>query len=223
MAHFLTFHLWFLLRKEIFELVMKHGALLSSDFQAYLKIQPAKAISSEINSDAALRNLLHRYRVQMTQGLKALIKQITSAANSGTIPTEQPKIDAEASKLRLDKQFTAELQHRLVTLVNSVKSHENKGILFTVDKQMGTNRHVFSTIGPHTGAYYGDIMFVLSSDVMHHPDFNMTPHAATSFNSGRTFSRRPWIGQKPADVLPIYHRCKLNGSISMNQIPSLCL
>ena len=27
---------------------------------------------------------------------------------------------------------------------------------------------------------------------MYHPDFWMTPIAATSFNSGRTFKKRPW-------------------------------
>lgn len=50
------------------------------------------------------------------------------------------------------------------------------------DLPLGTNHHVFSILGLHTAGYYGDITLVFSPALMHHPDFNVTPMAATTFN-----------------------------------------
>ena len=57
---------------------------------------------------------------------------------------------------------------------------------------MGTNKQVFSIVGPHTGTNYGDIVIVLSQSVMYHPDFSMTPTAATTFHS--TYEYWLWFG-----------------------------
>jgi len=50
---------------------------------------------------------------------------------------------------------------------------------------------------------------------MHHPDFNMTPHAATSYYSGRTFGMRPWLGEIKKEDLskPIYESHKMNACV----------
>ncbi|CAF5229586.1 unnamed protein product, partial [Rotaria magnacalcarata] len=44
------------------------------------------------------------------------------------------------------------------------------GIGYSNDKALGTDKHVFSVLGPHLGHYYGDIFLVFKSDVMFHPD-----------------------------------------------------
>lgn len=35
------------------------------------------------------------------------------------------------------------------------------------------------------GYYYGDIILLFKPDIMHHPQSNVTPNAATAFWSGR--------------------------------------
>jgi hypothetical protein len=67
------------------------------------------------------------------------------------------------------------------------------GIKYAPDKILGTDKHVFSILGPHRGHYYGDIVLVFKSEAMLHPDANFSPQAATSFASGRTFTHRPWV------------------------------
>jgi hypothetical protein len=79
---------------------------------------------------------------------------------------------------------------------------------------METNKQVFSIVGPHTGHYYGDIVFILSRDLMSHPDFSVTCSAATYFNSGRVFDNYRWLGRKSsADQHQIvYHQMKMNAA-----------
>lgn len=55
---------------------------------------------------------------------------------------------------------------------------------YKADEVIGTNKHVFSVVGPHFGDYYGEVMVVLKQEIMYDPDFDMTPCAGTSFLSG---------------------------------------
>eukprot|EP00741_Cyanophora_paradoxa_P017593 tig00021012_g16993.t1 len=95
---------------------------------------------------------------------------------------------------------------------------EPMGIGYEADRLMGTDRHVFSVLGPNTGHHYGDIVLVLSEDVMYHPDFNVTPMAGTSYKSGRVVPRRPWAFpdrqmQEPEfqdQRVEAFHRSKLH-------------
>ena len=80
-----------------------------------------------------------------------------------------------------------------------VVEQEKLGIGCAVDVHVGTNKHVFSIIGPHTHNY-GDIVLTLKRDIMHHPDFNFTVNAATTINGltapwGKgSATLRPWCG-----------------------------
>lgn len=173
-----------------------------------------------MKGDPALRNIFNKYQVPSDDPkIRDLLKMIAKAALADELKSNTVRkiISSKAKMIGYIKEgFVEDVILRIKTLAETVLTSENKGIKFAVDKHMGTNRHVFSIIGPHTGVMYGDIMFVLSPDIMHHPDFNMTPHAATSYHSGRTYGHRPWMGQQKTGLRskPDYDRSKLNGCIS---------
>ncbi|CAF3434099.1 unnamed protein product [Rotaria socialis] len=90
------------------------------------------------------------------------------------------------------------------------------GIGYDRDKQLGTNKHVFSILGPHLGHNYGDVFIVFKREILHHPDANFSLQAATSFVSGRTYKWRPWLGIAPESIeerIKLYHDSKLHASI----------
>ena len=91
--------------------------------------------------------------------------------------------------------------------IYEIKEGQTKGAIgYSVDKEIGTNQHVFSIMGPNgNGSGYGEISIVLKQDIMKHPDFNMTPVAGTSFVSGEVYNYREWtkgedVGQKIYDI-----------------------
>ena len=117
---------------------------------------------------------------------------------------------SEAARVRSLNMLFEELQARAKQHACNVHAAHPSGIGCPADKALGTDEHVFSIVGPHFGAYYGDIMIVLEQTVMHHPDFNMTPCAGTGFPSGNARIFNNWL--KKCDVEE-FHRCKLNPGI----------
>ncbi|CAF1531382.1 unnamed protein product [Adineta ricciae] len=99
----------------------------------------------------------------------------------------------------------------------SINLHTNRaGIGYSSDKHLGTDKTVFSIMGPHLGHYYGDIFVVFKRDILHHPDANFTVQAATSIVSGSAFDLRPWLGTHPVTIeeqIEFFNKCKLNCSI----------
>ena len=78
-------------------------------------------------------------------------------------------------------------------MIQESEKAKEGAIGYGVDKEIGTNNHVFSIIGPNgNGSGYGDISIVLKQDIMKHPDFNMTPTAGTSFVSDEMYKHREW-------------------------------
>ncbi|CAF1104234.1 unnamed protein product [Adineta ricciae] len=102
----------------------------------------------------------------------------------------------------------------------SIKLSSNKtGIGYEVDKKLGTNKTIFSILGPHTGHYYGDIVLVLKREILHHPDANFSIQAGTSYFSGNCYSWRPWFGTAPnpkvdATQIDLFHKTKMHASVS---------
>lgn len=99
----------------------------------------------------------------------------------------------------------------------SIKLHSDPaGIGHPPDKALGTDKLVFSILGPHLGHYYGDVIIIFKREILHHPDANFSVQAATSFASGNAYTWRPWLGSDPKDVperIKHYHRTKLNASV----------
>ncbi|CAF5124413.1 unnamed protein product, partial [Rotaria sp. Silwood1] len=99
----------------------------------------------------------------------------------------------------------------------SMNLHMNPcGIGFGKDKDLGTDKTVFSILGPHLGHYYGDVFIVFKREILHHPDANFTIQAATSFISGNAFTSRPWLGADSGvheERVKLYNASKLNASM----------
>ena len=99
----------------------------------------------------------------------------------------------------------------------SIELHSKPaGIGHGSDKELGTDKQVFSILGPHLGHYYGDVIIVFKREILHHPDADFSVQAATSFASGNLFSGRPWFGPDPkmeSKRINIYKNSKLHASI----------
>ncbi|CAF0936731.1 unnamed protein product [Rotaria sordida] len=90
------------------------------------------------------------------------------------------------------------------------------GIGYERDKDLGTNKNVFSILGPHMGDY-GDVFIVFKREILHHPDANFSIQSATSYASGRAFKWRPWLGNDRGsqnDRINLFHKTKLHASIT---------
>ncbi|CAF5111235.1 unnamed protein product, partial [Rotaria sp. Silwood1] len=90
------------------------------------------------------------------------------------------------------------------------------GIGYVVDRSLGTDKHVFSVLGPHLGHYYGDIIIVFKKEIMFHSDTNFSIQTGTSFGpSGNAYKHRPWLKDPDnADKrVTNFHNSKLHCSI----------
>ena len=116
----------------------------------------------------------------------------------------------EAASVRTLTSLMRKLLMRARKHAENVHKAITPGIGFCRDKELGTDHHVFSIVGPHFGNYFGEILIVLEQSVMCHPDFNMTPCAGTSFASGRAKIFNTWL---PKSDVEEFHKCKLNAGI----------
>ncbi|UJR16839.1 hypothetical protein I4U23_003738 [Adineta vaga] len=100
----------------------------------------------------------------------------------------------------------------------SIRLHSDPaGIGHPPDKALGTDKQVFSVLGPNLGHYYGDVIIVFKREILHHPDANYSMQAATSFVSGNAYKWRPWLGNDSGNVdkrVQHYHSTKLHASVS---------
>lgn len=123
--------------------------------------------------------------------------------------------DLAADALANGAQF-CKLRKELASVVKVVKRHpRTQEVRYRVDPVMSTNQHTFTVFGPHSGTKYGDIAVVFKTEIMYHPDFNMSPNAATAFHSGSTLHFRPWAFEPSAtqeDRIWQFHRSKLHPS-----------
>jgi hypothetical protein len=58
---------------------------------------------------------------------------------------------------------------------------EPMGMGYNADKALGTDKHIFSVLGPHRGQSYGEIVLVFKRDLMLHPASHFSIPAATLF------------------------------------------
>eukprot|EP00002_Diphylleia_rotans_P016257 TRINITY_DN3162_c0_g1_i2.p1 TRINITY_DN3162_c0_g1~~TRINITY_DN3162_c0_g1_i2.p1 ORF type:complete len:1864 (+),score=286.85 TRINITY_DN3162_c0_g1_i2:1390-6981(+) len=206
---------------DIFESIVSHGMLMSLESMSELsnpEYAAKEAMHSPVILDVLQQTHTHDPRIHDNK-LAILEKFILSSIMSHTSQGDEGfaqyhKVDAEAAKSMLrDHKFTNEHFERISQKCKAAADlcvrlkHQPKGIAFGVDKEMGTDRHVFSVLGPHLGGYYGAISIVFKQEILYHPDTNFTCCAGTSFKSGRATEGRPWIvlaGQTPRLVFDTF-------------------
>ena len=101
-----------------------------------------------------------------------------------------------------------------ITQASLKLSREPMGIGHVPDKALGTDKHVFSILGPHSG-HYGPIVLIFKRELMYHPDSNFSIQAATSFYSGNGYQWREWLRDpvRPEERVKTFHHSKLHCSI----------
>lgn len=120
-----------------------------------------------------------------------------TAVETGAAESDRDKAVAEVKRQLGSNQNVKEALDTLSELVRVLSEYTQQlagfpGVRCSSDQDLGTDRHVFSVVGPNMGLIYGPIVIVLNRRIMGHPDFNMTPTAGTSYVSKRTCYHRPW-------------------------------
>ncbi|CAF1101396.1 unnamed protein product [Rotaria sp. Silwood1] len=223
--------------KVIFESILVHGHVMSRDHMEHLKKSTFAA--QAVQEHKRVRAIFDRYKMSTIDDYaKEYIRAIVSseyskkygaavaagASTSGSsMPTDSDDYDDIIRRkerilqtlIKPDEMDTIKKCALDIAEASWNLHNAPSGIGYAPDKLLGTDKHVFSILGPHLGHYYGDIYFVFKSEVMLHPDANFSPQAATSFISGGTFSHRPWVKDPGTDAERIksFHESKLHCSV----------
>lgn len=218
----------------IFESIMLHGHVMSRDYMEHLK--KPKYVANSVLQHSRIQKIGIINQPNIHEAARAYITsfvtieyhkrqfppsdpadpakppRLLSASHTDTIKKKEKLLSSNLSKSEMEA-----LRRKTLEIVEaSIKLHTNPaGIGYDRDRQLGTNKTVFSVLGPHLGHYYGDVFIVFKREILHHPDTNVTMQAATSFASGRAFQWRPWLGDDPQDDnrLDIYHGTKLHPAV----------
>ncbi|CAF2836536.1 unnamed protein product [Rotaria sp. Silwood2] len=223
--------------KVIFESILVHGHVMSRDHMEHLK--KSSFAAQAVQEHKRVRAIFDRYKMSTIEDhakeyIRAIVSSVYSkkysagatvgtGTSSSSTTTESDDYDDTIRKKERIFQSLIKLEE-----VDTIKKcaidvaeaswnlhNAPSGIGYPTDKLLGTDKHVFSILGPHLGHYYGDIFFVFKSEIMLHPDANFSPQAATSFASGSTFSHRPWFKDPSAEAerIKCFHQSKLHCSV----------
>ncbi|CAF1178661.1 unnamed protein product [Rotaria sordida] len=223
--------------KVIFESILVHGHVMSREHMEHLK-NPS-FVAQAVQEHKRVRAIFDRYKTPAIEDyakeyIRAIVfleyskkhgtTAITGAA-TGDLLMPVTHDDYGDTIRKKERMFQSLMKLEEVETIKkcaidiaeaSWNLHSSpSGIGYSNDKELGTDKHVFSVLGPHLGHYYGDIFLVFKSEVMFHPDANFSPQAATSFLSGRTFTNRPWVQDPGARSAKIkcFHESKLHCAI----------
>ncbi|CAF0972140.1 unnamed protein product [Didymodactylos carnosus] len=223
----------------IFESILVHGHVMSRDHME--RLTRPRSVADSVLQHKRIRSILdptrnpdiERIANEYIQAIACL--EYSKADTSGMdgaeifIPTEVKKAksngDYTDSISSCEKQLSNLLKKRDVDEIRGCSTDMAKaslvlmktlaGIGYQVDKLLGTDKHIFSILGPHRGHYYGDIVIIFKAELMRHPDSNFSIQAGTSVHSGSTFEHRRWIKDAGTDDGRIqqFHESKLHCSI----------
>ncbi|CAF0771144.1 unnamed protein product [Didymodactylos carnosus] len=223
-------------KRDIFQSILLHGHVMSRDYMENLK-KPGYVIHS-ILQHTRIQQIKHlrikTYNDRAREYITALVTEVfkTNSTNKSTTGNEPPSPDIYNPQF--DEQSIASIEVSLLKIITAedlqiIKSTaieiatssielqlKPSGIGYERDKDLGTNRTVFSILGPHSGQY-GDIFIIFKREILHHPDANFSIQSATSYASGKAFIWRPWLRPDPMtdkDRIELFHKTKLHVAIS---------
>ena len=169
----------------------------SLDIEKFLKVLGSgglKALSEleEKGKQSGYAHIESRIRPLFGDEFSKLAYQYVDVAKAGS--EDEDRIVSEMESVLKKMDISPYVTHDKLRELNEIKEEEQAGAIgYGVDKDLGTDKHIFSIMGPNgNGSGYGDVSIILKPEVMKHPDFNMTPTAGTSFVSGQMNNSRPW-------------------------------
>ncbi|CAF1358055.1 unnamed protein product, partial [Didymodactylos carnosus] len=214
---------------KIFESILVHGHVMGKSYMDKLKHPMFVAHTSLQHS--RIRKILNpqgdAVQKQVKEFIKAIVELEFIKAKFNTDGDQEQRFERNEQgnvyvisthenslKYFLSENDIKTIKYKTIEIArDSIKLNQNQmGIGYNLDIELGTNQHVFSILGPHTGHYYGDIVIVFKPELMLHPDSNFTIQAATTFLSGNTHKSRPWLkdlSTRP-DRLKQFHSAKLH-------------
>ncbi|CAF3945455.1 unnamed protein product, partial [Rotaria sp. Silwood1] len=192
--------------KLIFESILVHGHIMSRDHMNSLTKSDSVAKAAKHHTKIKrIFDKINNPSVKQTceEYIKILVEiQFNKIGKTKTV-SESLEDELLKSKLklnRLHRYVTSEDVETIQALTieiaeGSLQLHSSPtGIGFGFDQSLGTNKHVFGVLGPHTGYYYGDIILVFRHELMYHPDSNFSIQAATTFGQSKNaYKFRPWL------------------------------
>ncbi|CAM4828586.1 unnamed protein product [Rotaria magnacalcarata] len=227
-------------RPEIFESILLHGHVMSRDYMDQLKnykfvatsvfqhsqIQQIKYLKGKICAKDAKEYIQALVAEEFEkaqpagESIPGIMKMDTTSGETYNSTSRKKLITSKEVILSniLSKSEMQIIKTKAIEIAQaSIKLHSNPaGIGHPPDKELGTNRNVFTILGPHLGHYYGDVFIVFKREILHHPDANFSIQAATSYASGNCFKWRPWLGTDPGSQdarVKLFHSTKLHASI----------
>ncbi|CAF1047732.1 unnamed protein product [Rotaria sordida] len=220
--------------KLIFESILVHGHVMSRAYMNLL-VEPQFVANAVEHHDQVRRifdrknnEALKRHGQEFIHALVALKfnesskKPDASDGTSHIVPNPQHMYTMNTKEVQLKLLLTSEeiatiRTHATNIAQASLNLHANPmGMGYQPDETLGTNKHVFSILGPHLGYYYGDIFLVFKRELMFHPDSNFSIHAATTFGpSCNAYKWRPWLRDPgtPEARIKQFHENKLHCSV----------
>ncbi|CAF1126012.1 unnamed protein product [Didymodactylos carnosus] len=222
-------------RREIFESILLHGHVMGREYMEHLT--KPKCVANSVLEHSKIRQIpnlkgifdhVKNYVIALvtqhyinnespdyntTNGMFTQTSPNNNISVSSSVDTTRTILGYNLASRNVDmiREKTIEIAEASIKLSRTLA-----GIGYEQDKRLGTNKQVFSILGPHTGTYYGNVVIVFKRDILHHPDANFTTQAATSFASGKIYEYRPWLGPDPntlEDRIDLFHKSKLHASI----------
>ncbi|CAF5001073.1 unnamed protein product, partial [Rotaria sp. Silwood1] len=222
-------------RKDIFESILVLGHVMSRYYMQLLS--SPEHVSDAVMQHSEVREIFRRHDVPAVKkdayGLIELLvetefkkKEVKTAKTlAGAQPAVPPEFEYRTSVL--ENKLKTSLNHKELETIHrctsniaqaSINLHSKPmGIGYDADQKLGTDKQVFSILGPHRGTYYGEIVIIFKQEIMLHPDANFSIQAATSFDSGNAYTNRPWLTD-PVDSdkrIEHFHESKLHCSVPL--------
>ncbi|CAF4245688.1 unnamed protein product [Rotaria sp. Silwood2] len=228
-------------KPEIFESILLHGHVMSRDHMEQLK--DPRFVAHSVLHHSHLQRIKYLRQKKCAQDVKEYIYELVkeefekqasdnkSSNETTTMTTSSSYIDNQQYRKELITNKEVILSYILskeeITTIKQTAIEITQasmkllsyptGYGYGPDKDLGTNKNVFSILGPNSGHYYGDIFIVFKREILHHPDANFSIQAATSYASGNAFKWRPWLGIDPDskdDRIKLFHKTKLHASVT---------
>ncbi|CAF3753117.1 unnamed protein product [Rotaria sp. Silwood1] len=224
---------------EIFESIILHGHVMSLEYMDNLS--KPKFVANSVLQHSRMQRI---ERLKITDCANHAKEYITALVTDIYEKADFPKkYDGDAIETHVDDAVQsanrAELIRRKGGILSAQLNNPNDmeaihtktkeiaeasmklnlkktGVGYKNDIKVGTNKTVFSILGPHTGYYYGDIVLVFKREILHHPDANFSLQAATSYVSGNCYDWRPWLGTRSESEqtrIELFHKSKLHASV----------
>jgi hypothetical protein len=166
-------------RPHIFKSILAHGHVMSLEFMSGLS-RPAYAAHEARHHPLVQQIIASKKMPDIADIIERFVECLVLvhfSKNSKDYAAQQQeweedlKIASKSINIIVKPEEQQQLRQTAIAIAEAaiLLSKSPMGIGYDVDKVLGTNKQVFSILGPHTGGHYGDIIFLFKQELMFHP------------------------------------------------------